>query len=400
MNAAIDLGNDTTKAFINDQWETLPSTIAPSDTSLDKVRFRDKREEDEYFENFLDQLDVSIASPSVKESNRFYVGRRAVLSGATQTRFDVNSFSGKSEDDLSLILILSMLAANGVRDAYKHNQNLFNPINLQVTLLTSLPIREAKKRGVIDQYKERFLRGTHSVVFHNFEKLITVNIEFKEVKVTLEGQAALVAIINSDKIYPSLAQSVTKSFNKNIQISDIAKANSLLSIDLGGKTSDFAVLENGRANINLSNSIMQGFDSVLAKAVDELQDQNRNFSSIGQLEGYLEQGPSVFDPEPYKQVERVIKKQAEDFVINITQGVSKILGQGRLNPEVVFIFGGGAIAMTKYTDLMTKIQDSLASFNGGRRVPVVLISNKYAQKLNAMGLKLFLDSISGDSDGQ
>lgn len=395
--ASIDLGNDTIKAHINEEDLAIPSVIAPS-SALAKKHFTSDREENEYFKHFEDYMDASVSSPAVNTQNRIYVGQAAINSGETGRRFDVNSFSGKSADDLSVLLMLTTIASWRVKHAYFNKENLFNPLSVTVNLTTALPIREAKELNVIDHYQDKFLASSHTVVFYNFDQLITVNIRFNKVLCTLEGQASQIAIKNP-KMYPQLGQSIVNYLHshypnlKHITLDQILQAKQVVLEDIGGKTSDFAVLANGRANINVSNSIIKGYDSVLLRSIDLLQDAQRNFNSIGQLESYLAEGPSVFDPAPYKQVEDVVKAQSESFANDVLQGLSKVLGQGRLNPELAFVCGGGSIAMAKYTDLDNQMQKMLSSFNGGRDVPIIWIDPKFAQKLNMMGLILLQQAL-------
>lgn len=400
QKASIDLGNDSIKEQINSNSTlVLPSVIAKAD-DLRKVTFNTKDEEKDYFSHFEDHIDVSVSSPAVKDSGRYYIGNRAVESGNYGIRFDVNDFTGKADSDLSLILLLSNIAAQAVKDAYFTGKDIFKPITLTVNLTTALPIREAKKPDVINHYKNRFLNTSHTVVFYNFEKAISVNISFNDVLCTLEGQAAQLAIFNP-KIYPHLAKSLLSDLHNNYpnlsQLTNLNLAKSVLGIDLGGKTTDFAVLENGKANINLSNSIMAGYDKVLAKAIDELQDLNRNFRNIAQLEKYLEMGPSVFDPTPYKQVENVITRLSQDFTQEIVNGVSKIIAGG-INPEIVYIYGGGASAMNKYTNLRQLIGQTLKRYNGNLEVPIIYVDKKYANKLNLMGLRILQTVLRDDTN--
>ena len=144
---------------------------------------------------------------------------------------------------------------------------------------------------------------------------------------------------------------------------------------------------------------MKGYDNVLLKAIDSLQAKQRNFSSIGQLESYLEQGASPFDPSSYDQVKSVVKADSQDLAQDITDQMSKALGQGGLNPELVFVTGGGSIPMREDTDLRQMLTDKLNSFNNNHTVPVVFVPEKFARYTNLLGLILMLQAAKSRLDG-
>lgn len=392
-----DLGNDSSKTNFdfNKQNVVIPSVIGDADTNLEKVTFDTKSAEKAYMKNFLREAIFSVASPVVQTSGRFYLGQAAIDNNRLGRRFDINNFSGKSQDDLSLLLALGSIAAYGVQKAYNEHKD---PTNLEynVNLTTALPIREGKTLGVIDRYQEKFLKSPHVVNFYNFKDIITVTLKFNFVKVTLEGQASQLAITNSVALLPKLATGLKADMDKhypklsNLPVDVIVNAKNVLLIDIGGKTVDFAVITNGKANVNTSTSSMRGYDNVLLQAIDTLQSKQRNFSSIGQLESYLQAGPSPFDPSSYQQVASIVKADSQDLSQDITDQMSKTLGQGNLNPELIIVTGGGSIPMRKDTDLRKKLDHKIASFTNNHVVPVLCVPEEYAQFTNLIGLQLLL----------
>ena len=156
--ASIDLGNDTIKAHINEENLAIPSVIAPS-SALAKKHFTSDREETEYFKHFEDYMDASVSSPAVNTQNRIYVGQAAINSGETGRRFDVNSFSGKSADDLSVLLMLTTIAAWRVKQAYFNKENLLKSgdswehqtynNSLKSTILSSLNVLNQLKQELV-----------------------------------------------------------------------------------------------------------------------------------------------------------------------------------------------------------------------------------------------------------
>lgn len=401
-----DLGNDGSKINFDFKKKNVvvPSVVGEADANLEKATFDTKEAMDEYMKNFLNEAIFSVASSSVNSSNRYYLGQAAIDNNRLGRRFDINNFSGKSQDDLSLLLMLGSIAAYGVQKAYQENKPL-KDLHFNVNLTTALPIREGKTLGVIDHYENKYLKTDHVVNFYNFKDVISVTLHFNYVKVTLEGQASQIAITNSIDWMPSLANGLKDDlvkYNPNLKSitpKQITMARNVLLIDIGGKTVDFAVIQNGRANVNTSVSSMKGYDNVLLKAIDSLQAKQRNFSSIGQLESYLEQGASPFDPSSYEQVKSVVKADSQDLAQDITDQMSKALGQGGLNPELVFVTGGGSIPMREDTDLRQMLTDKLNSFNNNHTVPVVFVPEKFARYTNLLGLILMLQAAKNRLDG-
>ena len=120
MKVANDLGYGSVKANIDGEDIKFPSVIAserPQDIQA-PTEFDTKEEQNAYMKDFLNNMDVSVSSNSVKISGRFLVGNAAVDSGLPIRSFDVNDYTGKSKTDLAIILTLSMIAGKKVQEAY------------------------------------------------------------------------------------------------------------------------------------------------------------------------------------------------------------------------------------------------------------------------------------------
>lgn len=391
---ASDLGNDTVKININQTDLAIPSVVGQA-IKNEKPTFLNQAEQDEYMEHFFEHLEATVISPSVTDlTGQLLVGQAVINNHVVPRRFDINNFSDKSQDDLSLVLNLVILAAKRVQDAYFNHEDLAQ-LQMQVALTTALPIREGKQVGVTKTYQEKYLQADHLVTFNNFKAPISVKIHFDKVLVSLEGQMAQLALINSQEEYPELAKAVLTDFKEHYSqidanLEQILAAPNVMGIDIGGKTVDLPVIQNGKANINVSDSSLTGYDSVLQKAIDLLQAKMRNFDSIGQLESYLAAGPSPFDPSSYEQVLRIVKQASSDLVQIIVNNVSKAIGNARLNPDLVFIYGGGAAPLMRDTDLRQRLDQKIKTFNANRSIPLICIKAPYAQELNKLGLELLL----------
>lgn len=188
---ANDLGYSSVKANINDKELKFPSVIAqlrPQDVPAPAEINSDEAMKN-YIDNFLDNMDVTVASNAVKSSGRYLIGNAAVESGLSLRQLDINDYTGKSETDLSVILTLSMIAGRRVQEAYKNGEDLSKELEANVYMATALPVSEGKRDNARDEYAQRYLTGKHVVTFHNFSDLITVNVNFKKVYVALEGNS-------------------------------------------------------------------------------------------------------------------------------------------------------------------------------------------------------------------
>ena len=224
MKVANDLGYGSVKANIDGEDIKFPSVIAserPQDIQA-PTEFDTKEEQNAYMKDFLNNMDVSVSSNSVKISGRFLVGNAAVDSGLPIRSFDVNDYTGKSKTDLAIILTLSMIAGKKVQEAYAAGQDLKEALKVKVNMATALPVSEGKVNNAKETYKDRYIGSTHTVTFHNFKDPITVTIEFNKVFIALEGETAQV-LISSD--YEGLTKTIKEDFDKNYpELKDELKA--------------------------------------------------------------------------------------------------------------------------------------------------------------------------------
>lgn len=191
------------------------------------MTFDDQQQEIEYMNHFMDHLDASISSSAVKLQGRFFVGPAAVESQLPLSTFDLNDFGGKADDDLSLILTLSMIAGKRVMEAVAKGEDLAETLNVTVKMATALPIAEGKRQGVREAYQKRYLDQSHTVIFHNFKNPITVKVTFEQVFVALEDEVAQFYI----KYAPEkLLKAMMKDLQQNYPITQTWRKWSLWTI--------------------------------------------------------------------------------------------------------------------------------------------------------------------------
>ena len=397
MNVANDLGYGSVKAKVNDTKIHFPSVLAlQREQDIAKpVEFDSEKEKLSYLSDMINHMDVTVSSSAVKTQGRFLLGTAAVKSSLPMRAFDVNDFTGKSDNDLSIILTLGMIAAQRVALAVENDEDLSEQLNVEVNMTTALPVSEGKKNGIVDSYINKYINSKHTVVFHNLKDPITVSLTFNKVYVALEGEVAQLYIQNSDIKLKGL---IKKDFAKNypelateIEVTDLVKIRNLLGIDIGEGTTDLVVIKDGKANAVSSTSLPNGYGNALQDAIDVLQTQNMNFEARSQLQDYLSQDVSPLAKRMQNKVRQTVFEQLAPFADKIVEAASKTMRKAGANVEVLYVYGGGSIPMLEQTELRQKLAQKMKDFSGGIDVPVIWIDKSYAQILNEKGLELVLN---------
>ncbi len=397
MNVANDLGYGSVKAKVNDTKIHFPSVLAlQREQDIAKpVEFDSEKEKLSYLSDMINHIDITVSSSAVKTQGRFLLGTAAVKSSLPMRAFDVNDFTGKSDNDLSIILTLGMIAAQRVALAVENGEDLSEQLNAEVNMTTALPVSEGKKNGIVDSYINKYVNSKHTVVFHNLKDPITVSLTFNKVYVALEGEVAQLYIQNSDIKLKGL---IKKDFAKNypelateIEVTDLVKIKNLLGIDIGEGTTDLVVIKDGKANAVSSTSLPTGYGNALQDAIDVLQTQNMNFEARSQLQDYLSQDVSPLAKRMQNKVRQTVFEQLAPFADKIVEAASKTMRKAGANVEVLYVYGGGSIPMLEQTELRQKLAQKMKDFSGGIDVPVIWIDKSYAQILNEKGLELVLN---------
>lgn len=400
LNVANDLGYGSVKAKVEDTNIHFPSVIAiQRGQDLNKpVEFNSNQEKLTYLEGMINHMDVTISSSAVKTQGRFLVGNAAIKSSLPLKAFDVNDFTGKSDNDLAIILTLSMIAAQRISLAVKNGEDLSDQLSTEINMTTALPVSEGKKNGIINNYVNKYIGSKHTVVFHNFKDPITVSLSFKNVYVALEGEVAQLYLKNSDiKLQGLIKQDFSKNYPElanDIKVSDLVKIDNLLGIDIGEGTTDLVVIKEGHANAVASTSLPTGYGNALQDAIDVLQTENMNFEARSQLQDYLAQEVSLLAKRMQTKVRQIVFEQLEPFADKIVTAASKTMRKAGANVEILYVYGGGSIPMLEQTALRQKLSQKMKDFSGGIDVPVIWINKSYAQNLNEKGLELILKAMN------
>ena len=399
MLIANDLGYGFIKADINGERVKIPSAIATKQSYMSP---NPDTISDKYMENFLDNMDVSISSSSVNRTGRFLIGRAASKAASRTQTFNIYSGKGKSDDDLSVILTLSMIAGQRVKLAYEANADLSKPLNADVIMATELPISEGRNSQVSKNYEDKYLGHKHIVTFNNFNDPITVSINFISVRSYLEGETASLALANAAKglkgfeILDSLREAVAKDYKKNYPerakkygVEEILNALNIFILDIGERTSDLVTTTLGAANPEASDSIDLGFGTALERTRQELRVRHlANFNSRYDLKEYLHRDLVGANKEKQEQIHQILIEQLQPLSDGIIDASSNILSLTANDTDVVFVLGGGSIPMLKQSNLRRDLVELLQSL--GSEAPVIGVDPKFAQWMNEIGLLIAL----------
>lgn len=400
IKAGLDIGNGYVKGLIaGDGGITtvdIPSGVALM-TRQNPIPTPDAQAKEELSDVF-NVLDASFVSPMIADNYRRLFGNRSLNAGGSFQEFDVLGSLSKAQQPLSKMLVLGCIAGKVLKD-YVDKTNGLPPVGTHlkadVYCGLALPITEYMQHRVT--YANEFLSSVHTVVIHNFETPVSVTLTFKKVEVIAEGASAQYAIVaKGEPLMNIMLQDVRKHgvALEGITANDVLRAQDTLGIDIGEGTVNFPVFSNGRFNTDASMTLNKGYGSVLANALQAMQEQgfNGGFSSRKQLASYLQHEPSPLKRAHYERVKRFVDNEIEFFAREVAEKLGHVLTRVGASTEVIYVYGGGAGAVKEmlYPELLKKVQEIL----GVSEFAVLYLDSRYSRHLNREGLFIVADKIS------
>ncbi|MGE6379521.1 ParM/StbA family protein [Peribacillus muralis] len=232
--------------------------------------------------NPISELHVKVTSDSLKESGVYAVGELASRSSVASQG---NILDRKGTSDQALIVLLTAVALDAVEE-----DSLSDNLDVTYQLSTGLPIDESKIEGARKQFGDKLKNGSHLVEFMktpNYEGK-KVHIKFSDVFVNTEGHAAMVNITMSDDYKPRN----TELLKKNVLIDD-----------MGGNTTDLAVIRNGKIDSDYSTGLPLGIGRKLDDIIDEIFSVHRyQFKTRRELVENIISKTNPYSIRPYDQV--------------------------------------------------------------------------------------------------
>jgi plasmid segregation protein ParM len=340
--------------------------------------------------DIFNQMDASFASALIKDGNtRRLFGKRGLNSGNAIEEFDVYSHISKASQDLSAILVLGCVAGKALQDYWNEKHTLPQTINVDASIALALPITEYKKYR--DSYSANFKKDRHIVTINNFDHLITVEITFSDVQVYAEGAAATFAIVAQGEGLMNAMLADIRSRGvalKDITAADVLSAQNTIGIDIGEGTVNFPVMTNAQFNPDVSSTFNKGFGTVLANALERLNDLGYNFNSRKELADFIITPPSKMKVDMYNAVMKIVDEEKYSFAKEVSMQFIKVLQRVGSRTEVIYVYGGGATAMKEmlYPELL-----AAAKTFGGEGYPVLYLDSAYSRYLNKEGLYMIAD---------
>ena len=367
--AGLDIGNGYVKALLKNpdldektKAVTIPSIYGTMPiTTIDRLDINDDMAKENFMNHIYNDMIVSFDSnlftSKMLNEDQFLIGERVIGVSPECFEFQLNTTSRtKSEDDISPVLILSILAAKAIEDYYKKNEHLpkeDETISEEASVAMSVPIYEYKVKR--DSIVSKYLNSTHVVRVHNFEgHIIRVAIKFKSVSVVAEGAAAQFAIHKKgvpfvDALLKNLrkrGQKIDEAIDGNVVLK---KAHGCLGIDIGDGTVNYPVYVQNQYQSDSSDSVRDGYGSVLDGVIQLIKSQPDNYSELRSLnsrkalaEWMDRHKDNIFKKRIYDKVLTLIKNKTEIFAKNVANHYDELMGRIGKDIDVVYVYGGGA----------------------------------------------------------
>lgn len=239
--AAVDIGNDSVKAIFENQSTQIfiPNIVAEMGTN---------RNVKEYEKDALEGIHVEITSGALKQRHGiFAVGK---LAKQQHNSSELGIHSKKGENDQTIILLLTSLAINAVQSGhFPINDDI---IEAKYFLSSGLPLVATLEER--RQFKEKLQNNTHEIKFLQTPNLQgkSVRITFEKVFVNLEG---LAAFINLSKNKEDLVH------------------QEIMIIDIGGLTTDIAVIQKATVNNSMSCGFSDGVSPYLDNIISRVRSE-------------------------------------------------------------------------------------------------------------------------------
>jgi len=371
--AAVDVGNDSLKAIFGklEAEINIPNVIAHDveDRPVIGIEELDNQEP-------TDGIHVRLHSPVLKDNNAIYrVGNLATKSG-NSTELDPGS--NKSEEDQTIVMMLSALALDAAREEnkkiFKRNNNV---IEATYTLGTGLPLREVKE-GKDVGYRSQLLGSVHQVEFLVTPQYqgLKVNIKFDEVKVYPEGFAAFINLVMDNDL--------------NIINKELIDKQILIQ-DIGGLSTDVAVIKNRKVDDDKA----QGFNLGVSESLDEIREEI--FSKHGvELDSRLDVVDIITKKNDRNHIMvKGSRTSVHDIVDRILLELAKKqyrhlrnVWQRNSQTEICYFIGGGSIVLKDYLKSLNNSLDGYSiDFFEDEKESVWMMANAYYKLISDFAKK-------------
>lgn len=385
----IDVGNGYVKAKVQmgkkDAYELdFPSCIAYVPSS----GWVPAEPNEGYVADLVNELDCDVMSDAVApgDRKRIVIGRRASASGRIPIMFDINDSTPKCDDSLSGQFVCATIAASAVRSVFEDTGALpTSEVVVRAFCALALPISDFAKYR--EKYRTMFVNGQHTVHIHNFDREVSVRIEFADVYVLPEGAAAQYAIGRlPDEVLEGLIQAA-RDAGMDVEGESAGTLRSYrdtVGVDVGEGTVNFPVFRGGRVNIEASSSLNRGYGTVLTDVVEATRGLGYAPDSRKELSEFmLKDNPSPRDRKIQAKLQHVIDDTADVFARDVIAEYTRVLRRTKLTSDVVWVYGGGADAVREF--LWPRLFEA-SKLDDDIFTPVMYLPSELSRTLNRDGL--------------
>lgn len=291
----------------------------------------------------LQELHVQVTSNKLQVSGAYAVGE---LASRYIHADESNTKDRKGASDKTLILLLTAIALDAVKNSDDRD------LEVEYILSTGLPIDEAKIDGSRKAFADKLKNGTHMVEFLTTPLYTgrSVKITFKEVFVNTEGHAAMVNL------------TVTDDFKLQ---NEYLRNQVVVMDDMGGNTTDIAVIRKGVIDSDFSTGIPLGLGPILDDIINDIFTVHRfrfksrtelvdNITSKEQNYAYfIKSGGEVINIKDI--VEKHLEPFSRDQYKQLVRACDKIV-----HVDTVYCVGGTAYLLKKFLE---RINDNQNKYN-------------------------------------
>jgi len=325
--------------------------------------------------NLLDNLLVNITSKSIKYNGLYEIGERAIRTSEGVRNMDIQ-VGNKHKSDLPLINTLGYAAASVVQKEFDKKGVL--PIHLTADVYMSSAIPASQHTAGTAKYLEdRFTDDTHIVIVYVGNEAVTVQLTFKEVKVTKEGVAALYAIFGAKK--DMFVEFVNEYHLDNIDGTFFTESK-IMHVDIGSGTTEYVFTVGVNPRPEQCTGERQGVGHAVQTAIELMKDERPGLNiNRQQFVKYIEK------PDEYSKDHDLAADCLRMARINQVEAISgDIVKKYNITlasePEIIAVYGGGSIEFKD--DMYPEVKE----FTDSVDAKLLWIPKEYAVDMNVTGL--------------
>lgn len=372
-----DNGNSEHDMIIDGQLIQQPNV----NCEVDEIPWSDEQSPDSFIADLHDQLVVTVNSPAAKPG-MYYIGQFALESGEILDSLQVG-IDRKWEMDLPVINTLAHIAAAGVRRAYEESKQIPDAIELEIDMVTALPITQHTDESA-RQFEKRFMEGPHHVTVHLGKHRVSVEIHFDYTKCVPEATPVIFAL-QKDANGAWREGEIFAEFVETYNLGDkfngsYFKDKRILHVDIGDGSTEYPITEGNKFLRQFVHGTHHGTGYAIEEALEEF---NRLIHLPDSPRQYFSDVVKNRNHKYHARAMKTLKRPLEGQARQIVQNIHKQLAKARNEVDLICVYGGGSILME------STLKPMLKSLCDEREVQLFYVPSQFAIVLNAEGMDVF-----------